>query len=464
MSLNRWLAAGVLASATAIFSGCASGSLAPSTPSMPASLMSNRWGELTPTSDAYQTTFKYVETFYPIWFTYQQWQISSVNKLIGPARMTPVYHAVVAPNDDTLYGNTVVDLTTEPLILTIPETKDVYSVLSTDAFGDINDTGITSEGVYGLYGPNGSGSLPKGVTPVPISSNYSGLIIRVDKYSGSGQNEKAEAELFRRELRAAPQSVWQKNHQAQPTRILPVLFFSVPFKSIADTLATKEPTTFLNQLQAGVNSSFPPTLTADEQALSDRFNKLFNGRKSDASFIEATRKAHDAILNKYLTHTGKTNWITFDGIGTTWAPLLRSAISEFIQYANSHDTAAYYQTFTDGKGAALDGAAHSYVLTFAKNNIPEAKRFWSVTAYTPNSITLIRNPLHKYLVGSYTPGLRKSRDGSISIYVAQHQPKGIPTANWLPVDAERFNLMLRVYGPEGRVKAGLYVPPPVQAR
>ncbi len=457
MGVRSAVAAFTLASLTGCFSGGLAG-LAPSTTS------TSQFTLPLNGSDAYDTTLKYVVNFYPIWFTSEQWKVSSVNKLIGPARMTPIYHAVVAPNDDTLYGNTVVNLSDEPLILTIPSTKDVYSVLSTDAFGDVNDTGIESTGVYGLYGANWNGSLPKDVTPVAIPSKYSGLIVRVDKYSSSGENEKAEAELFRRELRAAPLSMWKRNHDAQPTRILPVLFFGIPFKTIADTLATTQPTEFLNQLQAGVDSGIVPTLTPGQKALANHFDELFKARTNDKPFIEATRKAHDAILEKYLDHTGKTNWITFDTIGTTWTPLVRSSISEFIQYGNSHATAAYYQAFKDAKGFALDGKTHSYVVTFAKNNIPEAKRFWSVTAYTTQSITLIRNPLHKYLVGSYTSGLRKNANGSISIVVGRQQPRGVPEANWLPVDDRPFTLMLRVYGPEGKVKAGVYVPPAVNVR
>ncbi len=414
-------------------------------------------------SDAYRVTVKYVVTFYPLWFTYEQWKISSVNRLIGPARMTPVYHAVVAPNDDTLYANTLVGVTKEPLILTIPSTKDSYSVLSTDAFGDVNDTGISAAGTYGLTGPHWKGSLPNGVTAVPLPTNYTALIIRVDKYSSSGQDEKAEAELFRRSLRAVPLTQYKRDPKAGHAQVFPVEFFAVPFKTIADELATKQPIAFLTQLQAAVASKGPPSLTPDERALSDRFDSLFNNRgRADAPFSEGTRAAHQMILDAYLKHTDRTKWITFDSIGTTWTNLVRSAIAEFIQYGNSHATAAYYQTFEDANGADLDGASHDYVLTFAKNNIPEAKRFWSVTAYTPDSITLIRNPQHKYLVGSYTPGLQKNRDGSISIYVAQHQPKGVPAANWLPVAAEQFNLMLRVYGPEGKVADNTYVPPAVR--
>jgi hypothetical protein len=104
----------------------------------------------------------------------------------------------------------------------------------------------------------------------------------------------------------------------------------------------------------------------------------------------------------------------------------RPAISEFIQYGNSHATAAYYQTWLDRKGQTLDGKS-----------------------------------LNKYLVGSYTPGLRKGPDGSVAIFIAPKQPKYVPAPNWLPVPDGGFSLMLRVYGPKGSVKRNTYVPPAV---
>jgi hypothetical protein len=110
----------------------------------------------------------------------------------------------------------------------------------------------------------------------------------------------------------------------------------------------------------------------------------------------------------------------------------------------------------------LDGNNEGYVLTFSKDQIPQAKRFWSVTAYTPQSIELIDNSADKYDVASYLPGLETAEDGSISIYVARELPAGVPAANWLPVSHRRFNLMLRVYGPAGSVADNTYIPPGIQ--
>ena len=102
-----------------------------------------------------------------------------------------------------------------------------------------------------------------------------------------------------------------------------------------------------------------------------------------------------------------------------------------------------------------------YVLTFSPQEIPAAKRFWSVTAYTPDAIELVPNSANKYLVASYTPGLETNQDGSISIYMAQQLPNGVPAANWLPIPSGPFNVMLRVYGPAGSVATQKYVPPAI---
>ncbi len=49
---------------------------------------------------------------------------------------------------------------------------------------------------------------------------------------------------------------------------------------------------------------------------------------------------------------------------------------------------------------------------------------------------------------SQTPGLRKSRDGSVDLWMGPTAPKGWER-NWLPADpSRRFELMARFSGPE----------------
>src|SRR5271155_1546302 len=121
-------------------------------------------------SDAFTTTYDYVVHFYPRWFTYNQENFTATNRLIGPIRMTPAYSIVVAPNDDTLYVSSFMDLTDDPIILSIPSTNVNYSLLILDPYGDVlSDLAITATmqgALYGLAGPNFTGTLPPGVNPV----------------------------------------------------------------------------------------------------------------------------------------------------------------------------------------------------------------------------------------------------------------------------------------------------------
>jgi hypothetical protein len=109
----------------------------------------------------------------------------------------------------------------------------------------------------------------------------------------------------------------------------------------------------------------------------------------------------------------------------------------------------------------LTGAGNNtYTITFPANNIPDCSRFWSITAYTSDAIELVPNAADKYAVASYTPGLVKNGDGSITITLRTIDTETVD-ANVLPIPSDRFSVMLRVYGPLGTAKAGTYIPPVV---
>jgi hypothetical protein len=246
------------------------------------------------------------------------------------------------------------------------------------------------------------------------------------------------------------------------TKILPEFVFFPSFKLAADSLIANHPVTFLKSLQKAVASSKTPTLSAYQAQLSEEFNALFNEDQSNPDFAAGARAAHALIVQTYQTHTGPTNWTNFQDIGA-WGDHVteRSSITEFCQFCNGRGTAAYFHAFKDSNGNALDGSnPNGYVLTFSAEQLPQAARFWSVTAYTPDTIELVSNPANKYVVASYTPGL-VTNNGSVSIFIAQELPPGAPEPNWLPVPNGPFNIMLRVYGPQGTVTQGLYIPPPI---
>jgi hypothetical protein len=427
-----------------------------------------------PPSDAFTTTAAYVTTFYPLWFTYYQSQLTTTNRLAGPERISSLYHIVVAINDDTLYASTFLDLTNQPAIVTIPSatvfpnTTVTYSILTLDPYGTVYELlpGQTA-GTFGLTGPGFTGTLPANVIPVSMPLNHMILIFRIDKYSSTNVNQIGAAQVFRATLRCATLSEYQNDPAGGNTLIVPEALTAEPFKTVADGLIADDPINYLRKLQVAVAAPNTPPLSTNDQALSNHFNELFgNGNVgNDSDFAAGARAALSAILDSYLSHLGTTNWIHFTNMGHWGRNVLdRAAITEFIQYGNDISTAAYYQTFRDGSGEALSGGnQHVYVLTFPANQIPQAERFWSVTAYTPEAIELIENPSKKYEVASYTRGLQFNPDQSLSIFMSQVRPAGVPFANWLPVGNRRFNIMLRIYGvvPGSPIANNTYVPPAV---
>jgi hypothetical protein len=423
---------------------------------------------------AYSTTLNYVIRFYPRFMTYFQQRIGLSNRLSGPATMGPKFGLVVAPNDDTVYAEFFLDLSQGPEILTIPTPNTTYSLLSVDVWGNVFQTSIPSQG-YGTYAlvPRGyGGSLPPNTTRIEVPYSFSIWLIRADRFSSSGQNLTAAARGFRSSLRLASLHAYLQNPESGRTVLLPLALLAPRMKAIADEEATTAPTAFLRYLQQAIGSPTTQPLSASDVQLSRAFNRLFAAANQAAArgnyaplsqISQATREAHALIVDHWLSHVDSSGWIYFGNVGT-WgtAYLDRASLSEYIQFGNTAATAKYYDAFTDHLGIPLDGSVvNSYQLTFSKSEIPDAKRFWSLTAYVPPGVTLVPNGANKYLVASYTPGLQMSRDGAVTIYIAPRRPLVAPRANWLPVPRGPFSLLLRVYGPTGNTSV-TYVPPPIR--
>ena len=421
------------------------------------------------TGGPFQIGRDYLRTFYPRWFTYYQAEISPCNQLLGPRRVTPTYRAVVAINVDTIYTSSTVDVSQQPVIVTVPEADTIFSVLQLDGYGTVL-SGIPSNtpGTYAITGPSWTGTLPTGVTEVKMPYDTTIIIFRADKYTVDGVDKRQAARTFRTSLRLTTLSEYLLNTDAGAPTIVPSVVFGAPFKTAADELVTKTPRKFLRQTQTALAARTTQPKTAREAALSRRFDKLFAKPSNRARLAEGARAAHKDLVDNYLDGTlPKSQWVHFDNMGqwgtTRQGYLDRSSITEYIQFGNNLSAAAYFQTFNDKQGRTLNGR-NVYELRLRKKQIPTVKRFWSLTAYTPNTVELVRNKARKYGVASYTKDLVTAKDRSVTIVMANKRPKGTPKANWLPVPKGQFNVMLRAYGPEGDVADGDYTPPPVRRR
>lgn len=429
-------------------------------------------------TSAAQTTKQYVIRFWPRWTTYVQQtfitRFVGANVLNGPVKITPLMNAIVAVNDDTLYATAFVNLTNGPVVLTIPPTNDVYSILAVDMFTNVIPASIPSQrpGAYALVPPGWRGKLPRGVRKVPVPYAVTFWNVRADKYSNTGQNMIAQATAFRAGLHMATLAQYEADPSTGPAKILPVVpNYVFSFKLAQDASVTLTPTLFLRVTQRAVADPTTVPLSSSDIQLSQTFNRDFAAAQRAAArgnpvpllrIDAAARSAYRAIVAAWVKDTGPTNWTHQDNFGE-WGTdyLARAAGAEYIQFGNNNAAAGYYDAFKDRTGQLLNGARHNYELTFPADNLPQAKRFWSVTAYTPGNVEPIPNRLDKYLVARYTPGLVTNPDGSITIYMAPTKPAGVPTANWLPTRRGLFSVLMRVYGPTGNTASPGYAPPAI---
>ena len=429
---------------------------------------------------AYQTTLQYVIRYWPRWITYFQQtaliRVHGADQLLGPeVPMGPQFRIVNAINDDTIYTSAYVDLKLGPAILTIPATPDVYSILPLDAFGNTFPVSITPQtpGTYALVLPGWRGTLPRGVKKVTVPYPVTLWLIRADKYSPTGVNMIAEATAFRAALHMTTLAKYKADPASGASEILPLVpTYTFSFKVAEDTLATVTPNAFLRQTQRAVASPTTAPLYPSDLQLSAAFNQDFAAAQQAARrgnpvplarIDAAVRAAYAALVVHYRTHyVPGTKWVHFTNIADWGTDYLdRAATSEYIQLGNNEAAAGYWDAFVDGAGQTLNGRLHGYQLTFPAGDIPQAKRFWSLTAYLPGTIELVPNRADKYLVARYTPGLVTNPDGSITIYMAPTRPAGAPMANWLPVPRGQFSVLLRAYGPTGNTASPDYAPPPI---
>ena len=131
-------------------------------------------------------------------------------------------------------------------------------------------------------------------------------------------------------------------------------------------------------------------------------------------------------------------------------------------FGNVKKVSVYIATAKDDKGELFDGSKHNYEITFAKDEIPPAKNFWSFTMYKLPQRWLVDNPIDRYSIGSPTPGLKTAADGSITLYFQAKSPGKDKESNWLPAPEGPFWPILRTYGPGKTVIDKTYKLPPIR--
>jgi hypothetical protein len=129
--------------------------------------------------------------------------------------------------------------------------------------------------------------------------------------------------------------------------------------------------------------------------------------------------------------------------------LLRAAAALEGIYGTSAEEAIFIWARRGGDGNPLEGSTHTYTLTFAAGQLPPVNGFWSLTVYDGRSGLLVANSINRYLINArMLRGMRKNKDGSITIYLQKDVPSDERMSNWLPVPDGPFYKVMRLYWPK----------------
>ncbi|HEU4388878.1 MAG TPA: DUF1254 domain-containing protein [Blastocatellia bacterium] len=379
------------------------------------------------------------------------------------------FTAVVRPNIDTLYSAAWLDLSHEPVILSVPDTAGRYYVMQlldawteTFALPGSRTTG-SKPGHFLIAGPGWKGATPKDVKVIQSPTNTVWIIGRTQT---NGPSDYENVRAIQRGYKLAPLSMWEKGTVGAPERLTPPADRRTPPEQVAAMDAATFFKVFASLLKETSPHPVDAPLLEQLKSIGIEAGKDFDIARLTSRNAEALERAvKDAramIAERARSHGDVRNGWRFPGKNTGRygrAYLDRAAVALFGLGALPAEEAIYPNSFRDDDGNALNGA-NRYVLRFERGKLPPAGAFWSVTMYDPTGY-FVSNPINRYGLGDRDK-LEFDKDGSLEIYIQHESPGKEKEANWLPAPAGDFSLTLRLYVPKAAALDGSWKPPAVR--
>jgi len=380
----------------------------------------------------------------------------------------PQERDVACPNQDVVYGASVLALDISPVVVQVPDFGDrfwVYQIvdLRTDSFASLGKMYGTTPGFYMLVGSNWQGEMPKGITNVFRSKTNTGFVVpRV--FMDDSQQDRDAIQPMIGGIDVYPLADFDGTMKRRDWRALQ----NIPKSAGAAETRWVFPEKVFDQLSA-VLSDAPP-LPGEEARYAQLLAVVAAAQKDpmlNSAMADEATKAEQQLVDPLLQFRNwgeplPHNWSTVSNgaaFGTDY--FSRTAVAKSNILVNTQNETKYYYQDLDGNGARLNGA-NRYTVTFARNLTPPVRGFWSLTLYDAQHF-FVPNEVNRYSLGTKNKTLKYNPDGSLTIYVQDDPPAEAQRDNWLPAPRDGdFTLYVRAYWPEVAVIDGAWTPPAVQ--
>jgi hypothetical protein len=389
-----------------------------------------------------------------------------------PTYPTADMKVVVRPNFDTLYSSAWLDLTAEPVIVSVPDTNGRYYLLPmldmwTNVFASPGwRTTGTQAGDFAIVPPGwhlGQSKLPEGVQRIEAPTPYAWIIGRTKT---DGPPDYDAVHKIQAGFKITPLSRWGKAPEPVEVKIDPSVDMKTPPKIQVDRMPSAEYFAYAAELM----KLQPPHIT--DQPIIARLQRIgfepgasFDLDKADPTVQQALERApaqaQRLMAWKVPTLARVVNgWsMNTDTMGVYGNYYLKRAIvAQLGLGANLPEDAIYPLNIGDEDGRPLDGASN-YTIHFDQEALPPVDAFWSITLYDQDGYQ-VANSLNRFAVSSWMP-LEHNPDGSLDLYFQHDSPGTDKEANWLPAPTGPFNLTMRLYAPKSEALTGKWNPPPV---
>jgi hypothetical protein len=380
-----------------------------------------------------------------------------------------------APNLDTLSSTAWLDLGSEPVLVTLPDSHgrymdaralDMWTNVVWSSGAHASGTRIGTKGQTIAFVPAGwKGDLPERVERVDVTSRYVWLLVRIQTRGG----DLAAIRRLQREMRVAPLSQYEEK-PARARGEPPAAGAStndnpVEPGSPREKVAALDAAGFFGRLAQALDDN--PPAPGDPHALKVLGDLgVHPGDGADLPAAASAAIAAGLDDGRARVATPPSNLLAGNGwlwvgdnagnYGTDYA--LRAYTARTQPGLGKRDDEVRARVSVDSDGHPLNGANH-YVIHFTPKQLPPVRGFWSLTAYTKDGALADDQPVR--VAFSERGGVRHGRGGSFDVQVSAQRPRG---GNWVPAPHGDFELVLRMYAPKPEATDGSWQPPAVERR